>query len=462
MSADMNNKDNKGFSFIQEQIASKKRGRIKRMLFSFAWTVVLASVFGAVAALVFCISGPTINKMIGKNDEKKTVEFPTTTPDDIVEDTDDIGNNGVGTPTDGNNVAGNIDEDNQPDKGGNEGTTDQKPEPVIIEKRVNGNIDDLNSMFADVKDISNQLNKSLVTIIGITSETDWLENEYDLPTTTTGLVVANNGAELLVLVSYDRIKEAKNIHVVLSDMTQVNGSLQSYDLDLNLAIVAVKLEQISSEQLGYIQIAPLGESYVVTPGMPVLALGAPNGYVGSYGFGFVSSKLSGIYITDNKIDIFHTDIDTNENSEGIIVDLKGNIIGIITRTLKDNDNSGVTTVIGISKIKKIIASLSNDTERIYFGIKGIDIPESILEQFEIAGGIYVTEVKTSSPALEGGIQIGDVIISINDTSVMTVQAFNNMISLNGPKDSLKVKVLRTSKSTNKEMELTVVLGKKIG
>lgn len=462
MSVDMNNKDNKGFTFIQEQIASKKRGRVKRMLFSFAWTVVLASVFGVVAALVFCISGPTINKMIGKNEEKKTVEFPTTTPDDIVDNTDNQGNSGVGTLPGGNKGTGTIDEDNQPGKSDNEETTDPTPEPVIIEQRVDGSIEDLNSMFADVKDISNELNKSLVTVIGITSENDWFENEYDLQTTTTGLVVANNGAELLVLVSYDRIKEAKNIKIVLSDMTQVSGSLQSYDLDLNLGIVAIKLDQFSSDQLGYIQKAPLGESYGITLGMPVIALGAPNGYVGSYGFGFISSKLSNIYITDNKIDIFHTDIDTNEKSEGIIVNLKGEVVGIITHTLKDSDNPGVTTVIGISKIKKIIESLSNDTVRTYFGIKAIDMPESILEKFEITNGIYITEVQNNSPALEGGIQIGDIILSINDTNVMTVQAFNNMLSLNEPKDSIKVKVLRSSKSTDNELNLTVVLGKKKG
>lgn len=460
MSEDMNNKDTKGFSFIQEQIASKKRGRVKRMLFSFAWTVVLACVFGAVAALAFCISEPTISKMIGKNEDKKTVEFPTTTPEDIDENSESLVNNGVGSPTEGNTQVGNVGKDNQLDKDDEVEVTD--PEPIIIEKRVNGDIKDLTNMYSNLKDISNQLNKSLLTVIGITSELDWLENEYDLPTTTTGLVVANNGADLLVLVSYDRIKESKNLKVALSDMTQVSGRLQSYDLDVNLAIVAVKLDQISSAQLDYIEIAPLGESFATTDGMPVLALGAPNGYVGSFGFGVISSKLSSRYITDNKIDIFHTDIDSNENSEGIIVDLNGKVIGIITQTLKDSDNPGVTTVIGISKIKKIIQSLSNDTERIYFGIKGNDIPESELKQFDITNGIYVKEVQTSSPALEGGIQIGDIIMSINDTNVMSVQAFNNMISLNESKTSIKVKVLRTSKTTNNEMEFNVVLGKKVG
>ncbi len=461
MSEDMNKNDNKGFTFIQEQIASKKRGRVKRMLFSFAWTVVLACVFGAVAAVVFCISGPTINKIFGKNEEKKTVEFPTTTPDDIEENTESSNNNGVGTSTDLVDQTDNIGGDNQQDIG--EDKENIVPETVIIEKRVNANIKDLDSIYSDLRGISNKLNKSLVTVVGISSEQDWLENEYDLATTT-GLVVGENGADLLVLVSYDKIKEAKNIKIVLSDMKQVSGRLQSYDLDLNLAIVAVKLDQLNSDQLGYIQKADLGESYSAVVGTPVLALGAPNGYVGSFGVGYISSKLSSRYITDNKIDVFHIDIDSNENSEGIIVDFKGEVIGIITHTLKDIDNPNVTTVIGISRIKKIIESLSNDTERTYFGIKAIDIPESVLKEkeYEIVGGIYVTEVQTNSPALEGGIQIGDIILSINDTSILTVQAFNNIISSNEPKTTLTVKVLRTSKSTDKEMELTVVLGKKIG
>lgn len=458
MSADMNNNDNKGFTFIQEQIASKKRGRVKRMLFSFAWTVVLACVFGAVAALVFCISGPTINKMIGKNEEKKTVEFPTITPDDEEENVEGLSNNGVGTAPDVIEGTDSIDGDNQPDI--DDDDENIVPEIITIEQRVNGNIKDLNSIFNDLRDISNTLNKSLVTVVSVSSEDDWLENEYEVETS--GLIVEENGADLLVLVNYEKIKEAKNIKVVLSDMTQVSGRIQSYDLDLNLAIVALKLEQFSTEQLGYIQIAPLGESFTATVGTPILALGAPNGYVGSFGLGYISSNLSSRYITDNKIDIFYTDIDSNENSEGIIVNSKGEVIGIITHTLKDMDNPNVTTVIGISKIKKIIQSLSNDTERTYFGIKGNDMPEYILKDFEIPSGIYVTEVQTNSPALEGGVQIGDIIMSINDTSIISVQAFNNIISQSESKTLLIVKVLRTSNSTNKEMELNVVLGKKIG
>lgn len=457
--------NNEGFSFIQEKVTSKKRSRLRRMFFSVIWTTLLACVFGLVAGVVFVVSGPAIHKIFGKEEEKKTVEFPTIIPED---DKTVDGNSGeTESFPKGTSPSGQLPEPSDKDDKKDEGKTDSQDEedPVVVEKSIDATLKDVMSISSELKGIYNQVNKSLVTVNSITSEMDWFNNEMELAKTTTGLVFWGSGSEFLILTSYSKIKDGKEIQIILGDptSTKVSGNLQSYDEELNLAVVSIATEALSKNQLDYIEIATLGESYMATPGTPVLAMGAPNGYVGSLEFGMVTGRISSIYVTDFKVDVFHTDITYNKNSEGIMVNLNGEVIGIITQSLRDEENEGINTALGISKIKKIIERLGSNEEQVYFGIKGEDMTEAALKEFGISSGLYVTEVQANSPALAGGLQSGDIIIRINDTNITSVQSLHNTINLHSSKSTVKVVVRRTtSKAGTKEMELVVVLGRKNG
>ena len=450
MSEDNNNKDDKGFSFIQEQIASKKKYKFKRMLHSVAWTIVLACIFGVVARLAFYVSEPTIIKILGKQQDRKTVEFPTMTPE---ENSSDVEENSTDISDEENEI-----DDKQPDKE----EVNTQPQTVVIETVVKADVKDYTNIHSEIKLIANEVDKSIVTVTNISSGVDWFNNEYEATETTTGLVVANNEADLLILVNLDKIEDANNILVTFSNSFQMEAKLQAYDRDLNLAVIAVSLEDIPKYKLSSIKIATLGESYSLITGTPIIALGSPNGYVGSMEIGIISSKEFSLYITDNKIDMFNTDINYNENGDGVIVNLSGEVIGIITYKLKDEQNQEVNTVIGISRIKEIIESLVNNTDRIYFGIKGADMTEVALSKAEIGNGICVTEVEVDSPALAAGLKSGDIILAVNDTLFNSVNTFYSLVSVYEPKDEVKITIQRSVKGTNKNMDIIVILGKKKG
>lgn len=459
MSNDNNKKDDKEYSFIQEQIASKKKFKVRRMFYSVTWTIVLASIFGVVAGVVFCISEPAVSRILGKSQEKKTVEFPTSTPQDAAANPN-TASKPAGNNTDKNSNTDKVStEDNKGEQSPED--IDTKPDTVVIERYVQADIKDLNNIYMELRSVANEVEKSILKVTSISSGVDvLLKNEYEADEVSSGLVVANNGADLLVLVSYDRVKDAKNIQVSLTDSLSVKAKLQDYDSDLNLAVIAISLKDIPEMVLNSIKTANLGESYPLIVGTQIIALGSPNGYVDSMEFGVISSKGYNKYITDNKIELFNTDIKENDNSDGIIVNLKGEVIGIITQKLKDEYNENVNTVIGITQVKEIIASMVNNRERSYFGIKGVDMTGAALEQAGIENGICITEVETDSPALEAGLQNGDIILSVNDTEILSVKTFYNLIAASAPKTEMKVTIRRNVKNSSQEKELEVILGKK--
>lgn len=462
-----NYKDEKGFSFIQEQIASKRKFRLKKMVYSVGWTMVLACVFGVVAGVAFCVSEPAISRYLGKDIEKKTVEFPTITPEDSnnSQHTNNTGTTGIIDVSNKDNdsvttTPNSSSKDTGKQQSPEETDSNAQPETVIIENTVKANIGDLSNIYLELRNISNEVSRSIVNVTSISSGIDVFKNEYEAIKTTNGIVVFDNGADLLILVSLDKVQGAKDIQVGLSDSVQVSASIQDYDRDLNLAVIAVGLDQIPTHNLNNIEPITLGESYSLIVGTPILALGSPNGYMNSMELGMITSKGSSVYITDNKIDTFTTDINYNSNGDGIIVNLKGEVIGLITNKLKDENNKEVNTAIGVSKIKKIIESLVNNTDRVYFGIKGADMTEDALKSMELVNGIFVTEVKADSPALESGLQSGDIIVAMNDTPIISVNTFYSLLSVYEPKTTVKITVKRTVKDAIKDMELAVILGKK--
>ncbi len=451
MPEDKSNKDSNEYLFIQEQISSKRRSRKVHMLMSLLWTIILACVFAVVAGVVFYLSNPFIVKLLGEGRDKKTVEFPTLTPGAG----ENTGAAATPTPTPTAQANGQGSKDNS----GKEPS--KKPGTVYVETHVAANIKDLNNIYYEIREIASGVNSSIVDITYTSSKADGLnENEkYDVTQDTTGIILANNSVDLLVLVTFDKIKDAKSIRLQINDELSVKSHIQDYDKDLNLAVLAVSLEDIPDSFEAGLKPAELGESYSLLVGSPIIALGSPNGYVGSMELGIISGTDYGFYITDNKVDLFTTDISTNENSDGIIINMSGDVIGIITNKLKDEDNGNVSTVIGISKIKKTIEAMVNQKERSYFGIKCMDMSKQDLANANLENAIYVTEVESNSPALKAGLQIGDMITAVNTTPINSVSTFNNTITALKPKDTVEVTIKRIIKDKDKEMKLSVVLGK---
>jgi S1-C subfamily serine protease len=458
-SMDLNKtKPDKEFSFIQEKVLPRRRNKVKKVGIALAITLFLAIIFGMVARIVFIKSEGFINRLLCIDTTKRSeMLFPTVEVE-----------NGVAT---GNGVQVEV----SPGASSSASTTPTlTPTPIITEvvtptvtpeetvtvvkQRIPADISDYERILLDIKQVANTVNNSLVTVTAIESKEDWLEEQYEARKSSTGIVLGENDAELMILVEYNKVKNANEIEIAFSGGFVVGGEIWNYDRDYNLAIIAIKLKEISPLQLSSIKTAEFGESYSLTVGSAIVALGHPNGISGSMEIGMITSKNSSHYIMDNRLELFTTDITNNANSDGVVVNMKGEIVGIISQSV--SDNSTVSTEIGVSRILPVVGKLVNKYDRLLFGIHGEDIPDDVLKGYELENGIYVTKVLQDSPAYNGDVRQGDIITRINEYKVSSITNFASVLENYKAKDVISVTVLRMSKGELKEIKVDVTLAVK--
>jgi S1-C subfamily serine protease len=449
----VDDRDKKDFEFIREQVIQKKHKKFRKFMIPFFMTLFMAILFGVVAAVTFCVTEPRLYRFIHKDEDVKTpITFPTTYPGG------EGGTENVTKPTP--TPEAKDPEGNKAQSGGQATGEEAEPDQVVI-NTIDATLDDYMSMADEIKSVAYTANKSLVTITSAMEGTDWFGYPSEKVVQTSGLIIYNDGTDLLILVSYDRVKNASSVKLKITEADAVEAELVDYENELNLAVLSVSLKDIPELFLNNnIAVATLGESYTITVGNPVLALGNPNGYTNSMYLGMITSRGSSISVTDNKLDLFNTDIVDNANSDGVIVNLKGEVIGLITRTLKEGMNENLSTVVGISKIRPIIERMANKKPRIYCGVIAEDLTEEARIEHEVLSGIYVNEVKADSPAFDSGIKGGDIILMVDDKSIMNTNSFYNIISGYEPGSEIKLQIKRTSGTTKKDMEMTVTLGEK--
>lgn len=467
-------KDNKDFEFIKEQVLPKKRKKFRKWIIPFFMTILMALVFGLVAAVTFCIAEPRLYKLLHK-DETNPFAIPTPAlkddeeyHNDDPEDNPGSGYEGIQGEDDKDNKSENQDNQNNQNNQDNQDVecpneevdvSSEEEQPVIVEA-IDADIDDYLAIHNDIKKLTYETGKSIMTVSSIISGTDWFGNPIERRIYTSGVIVDNNGTQLKLLVSLDRVKDASSINLEINENISVNAVLHDYETELNLAIIAVNIVDIPARALGDISVAHLGESYNLTVGSPIIAMGNPNGYSSSIDMGIVTSKGSKVSITDNELDLFNTNMIFNKESDGVVVNFKGEVIGLITRTLKNDLNKELSTVIGISKLKSYIDRMIKQTPRIYCGVIAENLPQTALKEYNVPSGIYIYEVINNSPAFKAGLMSGDIILNVENRTIFNMNNFYSAISEYEPGTEATLKIKRTSGSADKEMELRVTLGDK--
>lgn len=110
-------------------------------------------------------------------------------------------------------------------------------------------------------------------------------------------------------------------------------------------------------------------------------------------------------------------------------------------------------------MRKIIEKLSNGQEIAHMGVIGTDVPQNVTEEWGVPQGAYVTGIRMDSPAMQAGIQSGDVIVKVGTADITSFSDYQEAIMNLSPESSVTVKVMRQGVEEYQEMPVDVILGR---
>ena len=208
--------------------------------------------------------------------------------------------------------------------------------------------------------------------------------------------------------------------------------------------------------------ATLGDSDQVSVGQWVIAIGNPFQLMHTVTAGIISAKgRSSVGLADYE-DFFQTDASINPgNSGGALADLNGNVIGINTAiTSPSGGNIGIGFAIPINMAKQVMEALISKGKvvRGFIGITPQDIDENLAKALKLKSseGILVADVSPKSPADEGGLKRGDVILAINGEPVKSATQLRLMVAELAPGTRIKIGLLRQGQAK----DVTVTLAER--
>ncbi len=299
--------------------------------------------------------------------------------------------------------------------------------------------------------------QSVVGVTGYSDATSWLSGNDPTSSSVSGLLVASTDSSVLVLVDYRSLSSAATLMVTFADGTSCNGTLIREDPTTELAVLAVPTSSLSASTLSSCTAASLGNSYNVTAGDGVIAIGSPMGYSNSVAYGEITSTDNLVSVTDGEFSLLTTDMQGSTSGTGVLVNLDGKVVGFVMQKYAASGTSTVTGI-AISYLKLLIQNLSNNEAISYMGIRGQDVSASLSGSTGVPEGVYVNSVDAGSPALAAGLAAGDVITDMDGANITTMKTLHNRLANLKPGDEVSVTVRRKGADGYKKFEFTITLG----
>ncbi|MBR5535144.1 MAG: trypsin-like peptidase domain-containing protein [Clostridia bacterium] len=299
-----------------------------------------------------------------------------------------------------------------------------------------------------------------------------------------GIIIGENDSELLIVTNYHVVADSKELTVVFSheeaetkdgEESYMNiAKVKGYDADKDIAVIAVNLDEISSETKSKIKIATIGDSKEIKLGGGVVAIGNALGYGQSVTHGIISAidrevTMDGIKGGEITNKYLQTDAAINSgNSGGALLNMKGELIGINSAKIAASGVEGMGYAIPITDVQELIGELMTlktrdvvpEDKRGYLGIYGTDVTSQVSQMYSMPQGVFVQEAIKDSPAEKSDLAQGDIITKIDNVSVTTMAALQDRLSRYEAGESVVLSVKRIEGRKYVDVDVTVVLGSK--
>ncbi len=277
-----------------------------------------------------------------------------------------------------------------------------------------------------------------------------------------GFIISSDG----YVVTNDHVAgAATKVIVTMTDGKRYDAKLVGHDPTTDVALL-----KIEGHDLPHVTMAASDDIII---GEWVIALGNPFGLFDinskpTVTVGVVSNSHVNLSPQDRRVyrNMIQTDAAISSgNSGGPLVNAIGEVVGMNTIIYSTARNSmgagsiGIGFAVPVSRIRSIVKELRDGVvidRHFWTGMSVQEITDRIANYLKLDShdGVVVTEIAANSPASRAGLQVGDVITSINGQSVASESDALSLIYDSRVGDKLDLDVQRDGKQLSKSMKLT--------
>ncbi|MBI2844938.1 MAG: trypsin-like peptidase domain-containing protein [Chloroflexi bacterium] len=271
-----------------------------------------------------------------------------------------------------------------------------------------------------------------------------------------GIIIDERG---YIVTNNHVVEDARRIQVIYPDGESVDATLVGSDDFYDLAVIRVEGSVPA--------VAELGDSSLLQPGEPVVAIGSPLGdFKGTVTAGVISALDRTVPIDEsfNMEGLIQTDAAINPgNSGGPLVNALGQVVGINTLIVRGSSTSGTVFeglgfAIPSNTVKYVAQQLIEHgrVERPYLGIRYLAITPRTASAYDLPTdhGAYIQSVEPGSPAAQAGLQAEDIIVRIGGRTIDEDNPLANVLLRFQVGQEVEVNFFRGTQ----EQTTTVVLG----
>jgi len=282
-----------------------------------------------------------------------------------------------------------------------------------------------------------KVSRSVVNVSTVKLIHDYFYRVMPIKGMGSGVIVDEAG---FIITNNHVVRDSEAIGVTLPDGSMLKGRVVGVCASIDIAVVKVNAQKLPA--------AELGDSDKLRVGQIVLAIGNPFGLAGGPTVtAGVISALNRTIPTESGIleGLIQTDAAINPgNSGGPLVDINGRVIGINTAIIPYAQ--GIGFAIPINSVKSCLTDIVKygRTLKPWLGVTGITVTERIADYYELATnrGVLVVKVASGSPAYRAGLEVGDIIVSVNGEPVGSIEELTTLLAKIGVGGVAKLEVVR--------------------
>lgn len=303
-----------------------------------------------------------------------------------------------------------------------------------------------------------QSNKYLVGINEVSAEGYGGKKVYD--DYACGIIISKTQRNLLIMSTPNAVRDVNVVQVTFANGQTVRAKVRATDNETGISILQVERKRLDNDTKEDIAVAKLGKSYEMKRGYYTVAIGNPLKDLRSMVVGQFTAVGGKTRMTDREYSLLETNILGKRHTVGFLVDQDATVVGVITHREDEEGENYTIKAFGISDLSMLTDELCNQKTRPFVGLQISTISTEAARAYGIPKGVYVEYVYLRSPAVDAGIQKGDILVAIGKREIKSVKYFTEALEQLSPGTKVKVQFMRYTNGKYKRMAADVVVSER--